>query len=102
MQSGFAYTYTVCFLVCLKLVDLAVLPASLAVSIDVCTEPPYLCAITPDLRFIKPDLRPPGMVAAIKGQTVIVAVQLEFLLPKPLFIGAQVHQRTSLCGTKGM
>jgi hypothetical protein len=40
------------------------------------------------------------MVAAIKGQAVIIAVQLEFLLPKPLFIGTKIDKRTSLSGAK--
>ena len=83
------------------LVKLAVLPSSLAVFFDVYPESPYFCTITPDLRFVKPELRPPGMVATIQGQAVIIAIQLEFLLPKPLFIGAEVAERTSLCGTKG-
>ena len=74
------------------------MPAKLFVSSDIGSEAFDFPTISPDLLFVRPNLAAWSMVTAIKSQAVTVPVQLELLLPQTLLIGADVAQRTCLCG----
>jgi hypothetical protein len=70
------------------------------VALDVGPKPLDGEAVSADLLFIGPDHIARRVVPAVRCQTIAVVVQLKLLLPKALFILAQVLRRTGLCRRK--